>query len=90
MSGKLISVLVALGMLSSAAVALTVVKPDFSSFVYDRNYPAKADFDRTFAAFATRSASGLETVAADREQLRATGLKRMKSAQSNSAQSGEE
>jgi hypothetical protein len=84
MSGKLIFVLVALGTLSSAAVALTVTKSDFGSFVYGRNYPAQADFDRAFAAFATPSASDPDGVA-DREKLRAAGLKRM-----NTAQSGDE
>jgi len=76
MSGKLISVLAVLGTLSSAAVALTVTKPDLGRFVYDRAYPATADFDRTFAAFATPSAFGPD-VAAAREQLRAAGLRRL-------------
>jgi hypothetical protein len=77
MSGKLIFVLVALGTLSSAAVALTVAKSDIGSFVYDRTYPAKADFDRTFAAFATASAFDPDALGADREKLRTAALKRM-------------
>jgi hypothetical protein len=81
MSRKLVSILAALGMLSSAAVALTVTKSDFGSFAYDRTYPAKADFDRAFAAFATASTIDQEGVAADREKLRAAGLKRMNLAQ---------
>jgi len=77
MSGKLMSVLVALGILSSAAFALTVMKSDFGGSVDDRTYPAKADFDRTFAAIMTASTSNREVTTADRENLRAAGLRRM-------------
>jgi hypothetical protein len=71
MSGQLFSVLVALSVFSSAAIALTVTPSE------DRAYPAKADFDWTFAQFPTASAFDTERSYADRESIRMVGLKRM-------------
>jgi hypothetical protein len=77
MSGKLIFVLVALGTFSSAAVGLGVAQSDFGRSVFNQTYPTKADFDRTFAAFVTASTFDPESLAAQREKLRAAGLRRM-------------
>jgi hypothetical protein len=85
MSGKLIFLFGALTTLSSAAVALTVAQSELGSFAAARNYPTKVDFDRTFAEFADMTPFDSESAAANREKLRAVGLKRM-----NSAQFGEE
>jgi hypothetical protein len=76
MSGKFITVLVVLGTVSSAAVALTVTRSDFGGAVHERTFPTKAEFDRTFAEFATPTALERDA-AADREKLRMAGLKRM-------------
>jgi hypothetical protein len=85
MSGKLIFLLVALATLSSAAVALTVAQWEPGSFAAARNYPTKADFDRTFAEFVDTTPFDSESAAANREKLRAAGLARI-----NSTQFGEE
>jgi hypothetical protein len=85
MSGKIILLLVALAALSSAAVALTVAQSELGSFAAARNYPTKADFDRTFSEFADTAPFDSESAAANREKLRAVGLTRI-----NSAQFGEE
>jgi hypothetical protein len=89
MSGKLISVLVTLGLLSSVAIALTVTPADFAAMVVHRGVPTKADFDWIFAevtrpdfdwAFAeaeTTSALDPERAAADREKIRLAVLKQM-------------
>jgi hypothetical protein len=77
MSGKLISVAAAFGVLSSAAIALTVTTSEFVTSVHDRAYPTKADFDWTFAQFGTGSTFDLESIAADREKIRLAGLKQM-------------
>jgi hypothetical protein len=71
MSGKLIFVAAACGVLSSVAIALTVAPSDFGA------YPTKADFDWIFAKFATVSAFDTESVASDREKIRGAALKRM-------------
>ena len=85
MSGKIILLLAALAALSSAAVALTVAQSELGSFAAARNYPTKADFDRTFSEFADTAPFDSESAAANREKLRAVGLTRI-----NSAQFGEE
>jgi hypothetical protein len=85
MPGKFIFLFAALATLSSAAVALTVAQSELGSFAAARNYPTKADFDRTFAEFVDMTPFDSESAAANREKLRAVGLKRM-----NSAQFGEE
>jgi hypothetical protein len=89
MSGKLMSVLVPLGLLSSVAIALTVTPGDFATMVVQRGYPTKADFDWIFAevtrpdfdwAFAeveTASALDPERAAADREKIRLAVLKQV-------------
>jgi hypothetical protein len=82
MPAKLIYVMAALSILSSAAVALTVAKSDVAVSVHDWAYPAKADFKQTFGAFANTSASDPESVAADRERLRAAALRRLHLSQS--------
>ena len=74
MSGKLISVVVAFGVLSSAAIALTVMPSEFVTSVRDRAYPTKADFDWTFDQFVTASTFDPESIAADREKIRLAGL----------------
>jgi hypothetical protein len=71
MSGKLISVVAAFGVLSSVAIALTITPSDFGA------YPTKADFDWIFAKFETASAFDTESVAADREKIRGAALKRI-------------
>lgn len=71
MSGQLISMLVAFGLLCSTAVALTITHSE------DRAYRTKADFDWTFAQFATGSAFDSDSIASDREKIRMLGLKRM-------------
>jgi hypothetical protein len=68
MSRSLISIIVALGILSSVAIALTV-KPNGA-------HPSKADLDWTFAQFVTVSLDP-ESAATDREKIRMAGLKRM-------------
>jgi hypothetical protein len=50
MSAKLMPVLVALGVLSSVAIALTVTPSDFGTPVVRWAFPRKADFDWIFAA----------------------------------------
>jgi hypothetical protein len=85
MSGKSIFLFVTLVTLSSAAVALTVVQSELGSSATILNYPAKADFDWTFAGFAATPLLNSEVAAAEREKLRAVALKRI-----NSAQLGEE
>jgi hypothetical protein len=89
MSGKLISVLVAFGLLSSVAIALTVTPSDFGTSVVHRAYHTKADFDWIFAevmkpdfdwVFAeleTASTLDPEHTAADREKIRLAVLKQM-------------
>jgi hypothetical protein len=52
MSGKLTSVLMALGLLSSVAIALTVAPSDFGTSAARLTYPTKPDFDWIFAAVA--------------------------------------
>ena len=49
MSGKLMSVLVTFGLLSSVAIALTVTPSGFATVGDHRGYPTKADFDWIFA-----------------------------------------
>ena len=85
MSGKIIFILAAFVILSSAAVALTVTEAELGSFASIRNYPTKADFDRTFAEFVDITPFDSESTAASREKLRAVGLRRM-----NLSQFGEE
>jgi hypothetical protein len=82
MSGKLMSVLVTLGLLSSVAIALTVTPSDFATNVVHGAYPTKADFDWIFAEVArpdfdwafdeveTASTLDPEHAAADREKIR--------------------
>jgi hypothetical protein len=89
MSGKLMSILVALGLLSSVAVALTVTPSDFGTFVVHRAYPTKADFnwifaevmkpdfDWVFSEVETASTLNPEHTAADREKIRLAVLKQM-------------
>jgi hypothetical protein len=89
MSGKLMSVLVALGLLSSVAIALTVTPSDFGTSAAHRAYPTTADFDWIFAevtkpdfdwVFAeVETASTLDPkhTAADREKIRLAVLKQM-------------
>jgi hypothetical protein len=89
MSGKLMSVLVALGLLSSVAIALTVTPSDFGTPVVHWAYPTKADFDWIFAevtkpdfdwVFAeveTASTLDHEHTAADSEKIRLAVLKQM-------------
>ena len=77
MSGKLMSVLVALGILSSVAIALTVTPSDFGTPVVHWAYPTKADFDWTFAEVETVSRADHEHTAADSEKIRLAVLKRM-------------
>jgi hypothetical protein len=72
-SVKLLFFLVASVTLSTAAVASTVTQPGFDSFAATRNYPTKADFDRTFAEFANSTPFDSESAAANREKLRAMG-----------------
>ena len=55
MSGKLMSVLVALGLLSSVAIALTVTPSDFGTPAVHRVYPTKADFDWAFGDVVTKA-----------------------------------
>ena len=52
MSGKLTSVLMALGLLGSGAVALTVAPSEFGTSAARLTYPTKPDFDWIFAAVA--------------------------------------
>jgi hypothetical protein len=85
MSGKSIFLLVALVTLSFAAVALTVTQPEFDDLTSTRNYPTNADFDRSFSDFLDATPFDSESAAANREKLRAVGLKRI-----NSLQLGEE
>ena len=80
MSGRLIAILVSLATLASAAFALTITRSEFVSF--DRRYPARADFDRTFGAFVTASTIDSENIAGDREKLRRAGLERLNLEQS--------
>jgi hypothetical protein len=77
--------LVALGALSSAAIAVTIVQSEFGMSDSARIFPTKAEFDQTFSEFVPTSTFDSESALADREKLRAAGLKRM-----NSAQFGEE
>jgi hypothetical protein len=77
MSGKLMSVLVALGILSSVAIALTVTPSDFVTPVVHWAYPTKADFDWIFAEVETVSRADHEHTAADSEKIRLAVLKRM-------------
>jgi len=71
MSAKLISVLVALGLLSSVAVALVVTPSE------NRAYPTPADFDWAFAQFPTASTFDGASTSADHEKIRMAGIKRM-------------
>jgi hypothetical protein len=77
MSGKLISILLALGLLGSVAIALAVPPSDFAIFVVRSAYPTKQDFDWAFAKVETASTFDLEQRAADGEKIRLVGLKRM-------------
>jgi hypothetical protein len=82
MSGKSISVLVALAGFSSVAIALTVTASGFGIFGEDASYPKKADFDDAFAAVESAFIQHPEILnpaitAGDREMLRVTALKRM-------------
>jgi hypothetical protein len=89
MSGKLTSVLMALGLLSSVAIALTVAPSDFGTSAARLTYPTKPDFDWIFAAVAkpdfdwvfteieTVSTRNPERAAADSEKIRLTVLKQM-------------
>ena len=89
MSGKLSSVLMALGLLSSVAIALTVAPSDFGTSAAHLTYPTKPDFDWIFAAVAkpdfdwvfteieTVSTRNPERAAADSEKIRLTVLKQM-------------
>ena len=82
-------VLVALGLLSSVAIALTVTPSDFGTSVVHWAYPTKADFDwnfaevtkpdfdRVFAEVETVSTLDPEHTAADREKIRLAALKQM-------------
>jgi hypothetical protein len=83
MSKTVIFILAALATLSSAAVALTVAQSELGSFAAARNYPTKADFDRTFAEFVDTTPFDSESAAANREKFRAVGLTRINSAQSS-------
>ena len=89
MSGKLTSVLMALGLLGSVAVALTVAPSDFGTSAARLTYPTKPDFDWIFAAVAkpdfdwvfteveTASTLNPERAAADSEKIRLAVLKQM-------------
>ena len=89
MSGKLTSVLMALGLLSSVAIALTVAPSDFGTSAAHLTYPTKPDFDWIFAAVAkpdfdwvfteveTASTLNPERVASDGEKFRLAVLKQM-------------
>jgi hypothetical protein len=81
MSGKLISVLLALGLLGSVAIALAVPPSDFAISVVRSAYPTKQDFDWAFAKFETASTLDLEQRAADGEKIRLVALKQMNRAQ---------
>ena len=88
MSGKLTSVLMALGLLSSVAIALTVA-PSEGPSAARLTYPTKPDFDWIFAAVAkpdfdwvfteieTASTLNPERAAADSEKIRLAVLKQM-------------
>jgi hypothetical protein len=78
MPAKLALLLVALVILGSAVVASTIAQSEFGNFFSARNYPTRADFDRTFAAFVDATSFDSESAAATREKLRAAGLKRIK------------
>jgi hypothetical protein len=67
MSARLISVVVAFGVLTFVAVALTVTPP----------YPTKADFDWAFAQLVTASTFDPEGIVADRERIRMAGLRQV-------------
>jgi hypothetical protein len=67
MPAKLVPVVAAFGLLGSVAIALTVTP----------SYPTKADFDWTFAQFVTASTFDRESIAADREKIRTSGLRQM-------------
>jgi hypothetical protein len=73
MPKRLIAILVSLGALSSAAVALAITRSEFATT--SRSYPTTADYDRTFGEFVTATDS--ESTAADREKLRRAGLERL-------------
>jgi hypothetical protein len=89
MSGKLTSVLMALGLLSSVAIALTVAPSDFGTSAARLTYPTKPDFDWIFAAVAkpdfdwvftevqTVSTRNPERAAADGEKIRLAVLKQV-------------
>src|ERR1700693_672979 len=77
MSGKLISVVAVLSVLSSVAVALIVTPSDFGASGRQRAYATRPDFDWAFFQFETDSTFDSESIAADREKLRAAGLKEM-------------
>jgi hypothetical protein len=77
MSGKLISVLLALGLLGSVAIALAVPPSDFAISVVRWAYPTKQDFDWAFATVETASTLDPEQRAADGEKIRLAALKRM-------------
>jgi hypothetical protein len=81
MPAKLTLLLVALIILGSAVVASTIAQSEFGIFSSAQNYPTRADFDRTFAAFVEATSFDSQSAAASRAKLRAVGFKRIKRSQ---------
>jgi hypothetical protein len=81
MSGKLISVVAVLSLLSSVAVAVIVAPSDFGGSGRQPAYATRTDFDWAFFQFETDSTFDFESMAADREKLRAAGLKEINAGQ---------
>ena len=77
MSGKLTSVLIAIGFLIPVAIALPVPPSDFGTSVIRWTYPTKPDFDWVFAEVETVSTLNPERTAADRGMIRLEVLKQM-------------